>query len=344
MKRQIILILSMMALTVVLYKPSIASDHVWKFVVMGDTRDKTRDTETGVSPDLSRIAQAIAAEKPELVLHTGDLCNGYYTTKDSPVHGKFREMFRNWKTAMKPVFDYSTGKGIPVYLVRGNHEDGEVFTDTDLEKAYEEEFAAPMPQNGPDREKGLTYSFTHEGVKFIALDQYRRKKLGIRGYIDQDWLDQELARDKKSWIFAFAHTPAFKVGGYGQSPFPDLYSHRKSRDAFWARLKNAGVPAFFCGHIHLYCRGTIDGIEQIVIGNGGANTVPFKTKAVDHVIRIHYPESDVDAADIRPGYVVLTVDERSGKAAGVQKVYNHESGKWEPGDTFTLTPGAVPRL
>lgn len=294
---------------------------------MGDTRDKTRDTATGVSPDLPLIAKAIAAEKPDLVLHTGDLCNGYYTTRNAPAHGKFKEMFQNWKSAMKPVFDYPTGKGIPVYLVRGNHEDGEVFTDADLEKAYEEEFASLMPQNGPEHEKGLTYSFAHKGAKFIALDQYRRKRLTMRGYIDQAWLDQELARDQKPFTFVFAHTPAFMVGRYGQSPFPDLYSHRETRDAFWASLKEARVLAYFCGHIHFYCRGTMDGVEQIVIGNGGADVVPYRAKAVDPVIQMHYPTSDVDVADILPGYVVFTVDEHAGAVTGEQKVYNHKSGK-----------------
>jgi predicted phosphodiesterase len=338
-KRQIFLLVLIIALLVTIYKPSFAAteDHTWKFVVMGDTRDKTKDTTTGISPDLPRIARAIVEEKPDLVLHTGDLCNGYYTTKNSPLHGKFKEMFLNWKVAMKPVFDYSIGKGIPIYLVRGNHEDGEVLTDIRLKKAYEEEFASLMPQNGPDHEKGLTYSFTHKGAKFIVLDEYRQKKtFVIRGYINQSWLNQELAKDRKPFTFTITHTPAFKVGDYKQSPFPNLYSHSKSRDAFWASLKKAGALAFFCGHIHLYCRGTINGIEQIVIGNGGANTVPFKAKGVDPVIQMHYPESDVKAADILFGYVLITVDERTGKAFAVQKVYDNQSGKWEIGDRFTL--------
>ena len=51
----------------------------WSFVVFGDTRDATQDTQTGISPLLRRIAEGIAAEKPALVIHTGDLINGYYT-------------------------------------------------------------------------------------------------------------------------------------------------------------------------------------------------------------------------------------------------------------------------
>src|SRR5512141_328522 len=75
----------------------------WSFVVMGDTRDVGTGTRTGISPELPALAAAIAAEKPDLVLHTGDLANGYYTKRSSPVHGLFREMLRNWKAAVRAL-------------------------------------------------------------------------------------------------------------------------------------------------------------------------------------------------------------------------------------------------
>jgi hypothetical protein len=311
---------------------------VWRFVVMGDTRDRTMNTATGISPDLSKMAEAIAAERPDLVIHTGDLCNGYYTTREAPMHGRFREMFRNWKAAVRPIYDYDNKKGIPIYPVRGNHEDGELITNTELKKAYEEEIASFLPQNGPEGEKGLTYRVTHKGAEFIALDEYADKKAAfIRGYVNQGWLNDEFAREKQPFQFVFCHTPAYKVGNYHQSPFPNLYSHPEHRDALWESFKKAGVSAYFCGHIHFYCRGTIDGIEQIVIGNGGADTVVYDAKQVEKAVTIHYPRVPfMSAADVRTGYAVITVDERAGVATGVQKVLNNKTGKWEEGDTFTL--------
>ncbi len=321
--------------------PSWADDapHVWSFVVMGDTRDKTTATTTGISPDLGRLAEAIASEHPDLVIHTGDLINGYYTDKDSPVRDRFHEMFGNWKTAMKPVYDYRTGTGVPIYPVRGNHEDGKLVTDPGLEKAYQEEFGAMMPKNGPLNEKGLTYSFSHKGSRFIALDAYKSKKMKIvRGYVDQEWLDSTLASDRRPFTFAFSHTPAFRAGSNHDSPFPDIYSHAKRRDILWNSFKKGGVLAYFCGHIHFYSRGAVDGIEQVVVGNGGANTVSYKPGNVDRRVSIHYPAAPMAAADVGLGYLVMTVDEGAGKVTGIQKLWDASRRLWVQGDTFSLEP------
>jgi Icc-related predicted phosphoesterase len=316
-----------------------ATDAVWTFVVMGDTRDRTTATLTGISPDLPRLADAIAGEHPDLVIHTGDLTNGYYTTKSSPMHGKFREMFHNWKTAVRPIYDYQNRKGIPLYIVRGNHEDGELITDEELKKAYREEFAGIMPQDGPEDEKGLTYSFMHKGAKYFALDGYYDKKaMVLRGYVNQPWLDESLDKDRRPFTFVFSHTPAYRVGDSHESPFPDLYSHTSQRDVLWQSMKKAGVIAYFCGHIHLYCRGTVGGIEQIVVGDGGADTVGYYLKNVDPALTMHYPPGNMDASDVQTGYLVMTVDEPAGKVTGVQKVWNGKTGRWDKGDIFTLTP------
>lgn len=312
-------------------------EPAWSFVVMGDTRDAAIDTSTGISPYLPRLAEAIAAEKPDLVIHTGDLANGYYTSRDSPLHGKFREMLRNWKKAVRPIYDYETGKGVFIYIVRGNHEDGKFVTDRELKKAYYQEFGRLMPQNGPETERGLTYGFSHNGARFIALDGYHETRLKvIRGYINQVWLDTYLAKGSAPFTFAFAHTPAYRVGGYYGSPFPDLYSHAGNRDTFWKSLKSGKTVAYFCGHIHFYCRGTIDGIEQVVVGDGGADTVTFDPKKADPTIAMHYPAARQNAANVKTGYLLMTVDEKAGIVTGVQKLWNRQKGKWEKGDIFTL--------
>ncbi len=136
-----------------------AESNRWSFVVFGDTRDATRNTQTGISPLFGRMAEAIAAEKPALVIHIGDLINGFYTSKKSPIHGKYSEMFENWKTAVKPIYDFGRRTGIPLYAVRGNHEDGELVTDKRLKTAYLKSIASFMPQNGPDRKRGLHTAF-----------------------------------------------------------------------------------------------------------------------------------------------------------------------------------------
>ena len=313
-----------------------AQSHRWRFVVFGDTRDATRDTRTGISPLLGRMAKGIAAEKPALVIHIGDLINGYYTDKNSPVHGKYGEMFDNWKAAVKPIYDFDRGTGIPLYAVRGNHEDGELVTDKRLKAAYLQSIASFMPQNGPGQEKGLTYSFTHGQAAFFAIDEYSIKELGVlRGLIDQPWLTKQMSRHRSPFMFVFGHVPAYKVAEYSKGPFPDLYSFPKHRDAFWNSLKEAGVSMYFCGHVHFYSRVTKDRILQVLIGNGGATPIDFDPKQVDPAVTLDYPASFMKASEVRTGYVLFTVDETARTVTAVQKLWNEETGAWETGDAFT---------
>jgi calcineurin-like phosphoesterase family protein len=308
----------------------------WKFAVFGDTRDAVLNTPTGISPLLSRLAEGIAAEHPALVLHIGDLVNGYHTDARSPVRGRYNEMFVNWKNAVRPIFDFDRRAGIPLYVVRGNHEDGKLTTDAQLKAAYVEHVGRLMPQNGPPKERGLTYSVSHRAATFIALDQYSYKAAGIvRGHVNQSWLDATLGRDDKPFRFVFGHVPAYRVSNAHGAPFPDLYDFPRHRRAFWSSLQRAGVPIYFCGHVHFYARVTKDGTEQVVIGNGGADLVDFRPEHVDSSVTLEYPRHAVNASEMSVGYLILTVDEASRTVGATQKLWNAAASRWEVGDTFT---------
>lgn len=309
----------------------------WRFVVFGDTRDATQDTILGVSPFLNEFAKKIADEKPELVLHLGDLINGFYTHEISPVHGKYNVMFENWKTAVKPIFDFNNKTGIPIYAVRGNHEDGKLVTNKPLKEAYLKEIAPFMPQNGPDQEIGLTYSVKHRKATFIGLDEYSIKELGLlRGLINQPWLDNELIQQRNPFMFVFGHVPAYKVTDEKNGPFPDLYYFPKSRDTFWDSLKKAGVSIYFCGHVHFYSRLTKDDIQQVLVGDGGANPVDFNLQKVDPSVTVNYPKAEVKSTDTHPSYVVFTVNEAEGTVTAVQKIFIPPTGPLVTGDTFSV--------
>ncbi len=84
--------------------------------------------------------------------------------------------------------------------------------------------------------------------------------------------------------------------------------------------------------MHCYCRGTVGGIEQIVVGDGGADTVEYNSRNVDPALQMNYPSATMDASDIEIGYLVMRLDERAGKVQGVQKLWNRNMGKWVTGD------------
>ena len=156
----------------------------WTFVVFGDSRDITKNTTTGISPYLYPIAVAVANESPDLVIYNGDLISGWIISNTSPVVTDYPAQFRNWMNAVTPIHNFTSGSGIPMYMIRGNHEDGPNQTVMPLMDAYLASVAKGMPQNGPPGEERLTYSFTWKGAKFIGIDEYTLHN-GLKETVDQ---------------------------------------------------------------------------------------------------------------------------------------------------------------
>ena len=261
----------------------------WTFAILGDTRGE-HDTTTGISLNLNTIATKIAEVKPDLVLVGGDLCNGNSTNGLAPL--TYAQQFANWKTAMNPVI----ASNIPLYTVRGNHENNcdEGPPITELKQDYYNAFGAFMPTNGPnngttDDQRGFTYSFAHSNATFIVLDQYyyydQTPKSGYHT-IDQKWLDQQLQQATTPYTIVMAHEPVFMTSGesgeehfFGNNPSGDV-----TRAAFWNSLGANGARLYACGHVHNLSVGLINDdngnkIYQLISGNGGA---PVELIATNH--------------------------------------------------------------
>jgi hypothetical protein len=313
----------------------------WTFVVFGDSRDNTRDTLTGVSPYLNPIAVAVAAEKPDLVMYNGDLVSGWMISNSSPVATDYQAQFKNWMDAVAPIHNYTTGSGTPLYVIRGNHEDGPDQTVMPLLDAYRNSVAADMPLNGPPGEERLTYSFTWKGAKFIAIDEYFPHN-GLKETVNQSWVDQELTSNTRPFTFVSGHTPAFLVKDDFEDRGFDIAFHPMLRDIFWNSLANHHVTAYFCGHAHIYVRGEKQGVQQVVSGNGGAIGSAFNQSEADPTLTIEYPVLEADKVGNTVGYLVVTVNETEGTLSAVQKKYDPKSQTWRKGDQFTLSSsGAV---
>ena len=140
---------------------------------------------------------------------------------------------------MQPVYNAQ----IPVYVIRGNHEDNSFFPDISV---WHRTFA--MPANGPTGETNLTYSFNHKNAFIAGLDQY------VNDYQhNQPWLDTQLANNTSPHVFVFGHLPAFEA-----MPRECLDEYPQKRDAFWQSLKNAGARTYLCSHDHFYDHARID--------------------------------------------------------------------------------------
>lgn len=312
-----------------------AESGSWTFTVFGDSPDSAVNTTTGVSPNLSPIAKAIAEEKPDIALYIGDLVNGWSLSDASPMRGNYTGQFRNWEREVSPIHDYTTGTGIPLYVIRGNHEDGLDRTDSALLDAYLATVASGMPANGPPGEEKLTYSFTHRGAKFILNDDYIAHN-GKKETVNQSWVDGQLAQDTRPFMFVLGHSPAYLVDNDTEDIPYSLPTRPTERDAFWKGMVMNNVSAYFCGHAHLYVRGDSQGLPQIVVGNGGAPMQGFDPASSDPLLSLKYPLKPITQSDQKVGYLVVTVHEDSGTFDGVEKVYNPVIHAWEIGDTFTI--------
>ena len=313
----------------------------WTFVVFGDSRDNTKDTLTGVSPYLNVLAVAIAAEKPDLVMYNGDLVSGWIISNSSPVATDYRAQFENWEKAVTPIHNYTSGSGIPIYVIRGNHEDGPNETVMPLLEAYLSSVAADMPTNGPAGEEHLTYSFTWKGAKFIAIDEYYPHN-GMKETVNQSWVDHELSTNTRPFTFVFGHTPAYLVKDDIEDRGYDIAVHPILRDIFWNSLKTHNATGYFSGHAHLYVRGEKEGVQQVVSGNGGAMGEAFNQSEADPGLTIEYPIKEADKIGNDVGYLLITVNETAGTMSAIQKVYIPANQTWHTGDQFTLShTGAV---
>ncbi|MFA6561572.1 MAG: metallophosphoesterase [Verrucomicrobiia bacterium] len=265
--------------------PSLRAD--WFFAMLGDTRGTGATTTNGVSPYLNTIAQKIATLSPELVLVAGDLVNGNDVPSGSPLEN-YAVQFANWKTAMQPVYNYASNTGIPIYPVRGNHEnnDSEGAPVVALKQAYYDAFSAYVPLNGPNygstnNQVGFSYSFTTNNVTFVAADQYFYYDLtpGMNGYHDLDraWVTQQFQQTNSAYEIFMAHEPFFMTAGH-ESDEHFFGSHPggfQTREDFWNALGTNGVQLYLTGHVHNETVASITNdygntIIQLMAGNGGA--------------------------------------------------------------------------
>ena len=304
--------------SLILLGTSVNARADWTFVVLGDTRDNDT-TSTGISPHLNAIAQKIAGLNPSFVVVVGDLCNGdclnSSTTWDptvlypgdgvftsSTAQAIYETMFNNWKTAMRPVFDYSNNTGIHIYTVRGNHEnnDQEQAPIPVLKQAYQNAFSSYVPNNGPidslGNQQGLSWSLTQNNVTIVAADQYfgySTPPAGVvSGYhtLDQAWVIQQFQQSTSPYKIFMAHEPIFPTEGNAPGAMEDDVAAQKffgadatgtqTRTAFWSNIGSAGVRLYLTGHLHLLTAATIpDGngnqIVQLTAGNGGAPPQPY---------------------------------------------------------------------
>jgi PKD repeat protein len=282
----------------------------WRFVVVGDTR--SGDGATAINAEIvSELANEIVRQDARFVLVPGDL-----------VYSGSLSAFQLWKTTMGPVYQAQ----IPVLPVIGNHDAADL-------AAWKQVFGADIPDNGPAGEEDRTYSFTHENVLVLALDNYV-----ATGRVNQPWVDATLAANTLPHVFAFGHMPAFKA-----NHTDCLDDYPANRDAFWNSLQNAGAGAYFAGHDHFYDHARIDDgdgnpdndVHQLIVGSGGA---PFTSSYAYNGLNTAWTPVN-QYHEMQYGYSVVEIS-----GLQVTMTFYHRTGAkaYAPVESWTYVVGARP--
>jgi predicted phosphodiesterase len=254
------------------------------FAAMSDSRGKYNGVN---EPVLSALVNHLVENQPEakFLFFMGDMANG---SKDNPEQ-TYNQLL-HWKKVMAPVYNNPNMIWPYIWPTVGNHEIQHREDENNFRRVFQDVF-----MNGPDDEKGLTYSFDYNNVHFVSVTTDRWYYGDADDTTDDsrdwhyikhlDWLESDLkeARNRNAnYIFVFGHEMPFPIGGHLRDGLPFLGMDFKfpidstrqwyldQRNKFWNLMKEYKVAAYICGHEHIYGRESVDGVYQIIAGSSGA--------------------------------------------------------------------------
>jgi predicted phosphodiesterase len=227
------------------------------------------DTQTN-PPIWGKIATLLFAERPNFVVHAGDIVG------EGPKKEQWTDHF------LKPAHELMSR--VPVFAILGNHDQDDA--------NYYRYICNPAPEH--------RYTFTYGNAQFFLIDTKRDVAAGSEQY---QWLERELAKSKATWKFAVHHFAPYSSdeNDYGdtwkgqQSPRGDL----KLRPLV-GLYEKYGLDICFYGHIHDYERtwpirgDQVDpshGVIYLQVGGAGGgleNYAPTRSWFTAKVHRDHH--------------------------------------------------------
>lgn len=197
----------------------------------------------GFSPrhSLRRVMRHIAeneAVNADFMVSSGDLVER--PTEES--YQSFLEMIQPSEHPVHmpgPLLVTAEGlKGLPTYLLPGNHDDRDQF--------YKSLFHKSQPNSL------MNFCFTHKGVQFICMDWGSQSKASVAPETMQ-FLANSLAGNAPSIIFMHHH--ASPVGSRWLDEFI-----AEGVQEFWDIVSTRNILGMFCGHTHLTYEKVICGV------------------------------------------------------------------------------------
>jgi 3',5'-cyclic-AMP phosphodiesterase len=164
---------------------------------------------------------------------------------------------------------------VPVYATPGNH-------DVLRSDAFQQRYGR------------ASYSFTHRGARFTALDSSAAE-------LDEGvwrWLEGWLAQGEGQVHVAFTHIPALETLGIRSGQ----WNSRREAWRFVSLAERYGVDTLLFGHIHSYAAYSLGSVPAYISGGGGA-----RPEKLDGIGR-HFLRVQVSPAGGRVQVEVVRVD------------------------------------
>lgn len=249
--------------------------------------------DSGFAEPVTRsLAEAIAEDEVDLVLHTGDVAYRLHEEADPPTGFLFKLY-----EPLAPLLQRA-----PFYPVPGNHEfDGA--TTWRGEPYYQEAFP---PVEGahisyPPASDGMWYAFSVGDVQFLMLNS--QSAFGRPGLEEQTaWLEERIGDRSYRYSIVVLHVPPLNAGRHqGDSAI--------IRSRWGELLDSPRVPLVLSGHDHNYQRFETGTTTYVVTGGGSRSLYPVSGRAPNmHAAEriTHYVLIDLNEGAIR----LQAIDER----------------------------------
>lgn len=239
------------------------------FYAYGDTRTQPADHNDVVHVlRHDAVDNGMADNRQTFVLHTGDFVHrgldDYYWDNDYFA-------YRHYVSTNEFLASF------PIMPAIGNHEfkdsDGTVDMDAWVFRQLWPNPLYPTPAKGSTQ--SYYYSFDYGPVHISIIDPYSISY--APGSAQYEWLQSDLENTAKQWKIVVCHHPFYDAGS--GSPKGDVGNYADTRTLqsdIQPLLEKNNVQLVIQGHRHYYSHSIVNGINYLVLGDGGApQTDPY---------------------------------------------------------------------
>lgn len=187
-----------------------------------------------------RMAEALAAMRPDLVIHLGDVVHPIPTL---PTHGE----------ALAVAAEIYGDLGCPLVVVPGNHDVGDKHSTANAPAQVAQGRAAFRQAWGPPFR-----SLDRGGCHLVVLDGTLLDADTDEAHEQRSWLEADLAAGHER-IFVFTHYPPFLC----EPDEPEHYDNLGEAPRAWLLqlLARRRVEALFSGHVHRFFYNRYRGVD-----------------------------------------------------------------------------------